>query len=87
MQLHVQPQPGTRSLDELEKAVSSHEKHDIDSLSESHQDREKMTVDEESAKRPTLSTPNCSDWDGPDDPDNPHNCMDIRTRYNLHIVY
>lgn len=70
----------TRSLDELEKAQPSHDKHDIDSLSESHRDDEVTTGDEKHVKSALPRSPNCNDWDGPDDPDNPHNCTKIRAR-------
>jgi hypothetical protein len=81
MQSLIHPQAENPSLSELEKAGDLHEKHDINSLSGSYQDHEVMTADEESGKGPTLSTPDCTDWDGPDDPDNPHNCMNDRATH------
>ncbi|KAH7412074.1 major facilitator superfamily domain-containing protein [Phaeosphaeria sp. MPI-PUGE-AT-0046c] len=63
----------TISLCEREKADPSYEKNDINSLTESHQGDGVTTGDEESIKMSLPRSLDCSDWDGPDDPDNPHN--------------
>jgi hypothetical protein len=75
----------THTLDELEKAESSHgndyststsEHHRNDEATQSH-DRvadEKGHPVEQDASSPSIDY---SDWNGIDDPDNPHNCMQL----------
>jgi hypothetical protein len=70
--------PDAHSSSDLDKRYSINEKEDLESASDLQQQAAEMDAvpvileKEQAVSKPII---NVSDWNGPDDPDNPHNCM------------
>jgi hypothetical protein len=71
--------PDTQSVSDIEKGDSYTEKDNVkDELQFNSQDAESGRLPAAAgSKEKDIPSPtvNVSDWNGPDDPDNPHNCL------------
>lgn len=73
--------PDTQSLSDIEKGDMDNEKDDIKTKFDNEQQDTgvtplQATIGKQISKEATPeSIMNAFDWNGPDDPDNPHNCQ------------